>query len=182
MHLRPNEVHRNFSFRITANDAVTPTPECSVEVLLRLPVLTPLDGKASPQVRLDVPAYTDLPTPQHLPPGTGNVDTVVGTVVTLRAAADRPLVRAWVEYQPETSGAHPRPPSSPRSARPAPSASPRRSTRGRASYPARPRALLEAGPEAVHDRLPPGDAQQFHPCASRDDTHPSPTNDSTSCG
>jgi hypothetical protein len=98
MHLRPNEVHRNFRFRITANDAVT--PEFSVEVL-PLPVLVPLDGKPSPQLRLDLPRYTDLPSPQHLAPGTGNIDAIAGTVVTLRAAADRPLRRAWIEYQPE---------------------------------------------------------------------------------
>jgi hypothetical protein len=98
MHLKPNEVHRNFRFRITANDAIT--PEYSVEVL-PLPVLVPLDSKPSPQLRLDLPAYTDLPSPQNLPAGTGNIDTVAGTIVTLKAAADRPLRRAWIEYQPE---------------------------------------------------------------------------------
>jgi hypothetical protein len=102
MHLRPNEVHRNFRFRITANDAVT--PEFSVEVK-PLPVLVPLDGKPSPQLRLDLPRYTDLPSPQHVAPGTGNIDAVAGTVVTLRAAADRPLRRAWIEYQPEVAQA-----------------------------------------------------------------------------
>src|SRR5207247_1161375 len=72
MHLKPPEVHRNFRFRIRANDAET--PEYSVEVL-PLPVLVPLDGKPSPQLRLDLPSYTDLPSPQHLSPGTGNIDT-----------------------------------------------------------------------------------------------------------
>src|SRR5262249_18491707 len=42
----------------------------------------------------------DLP-PQDLPDGSGNIDAVRGTEVTLKAAADRPLVRAWIEYQPE---------------------------------------------------------------------------------
>ena len=59
-------------------------------------------GKASPQLRLDLPRYTDLPTPQYLPAGNGNIDAVSGTIVPLRAAADRPLRRAWIEYQPET--------------------------------------------------------------------------------
>jgi hypothetical protein len=98
MHLKPEEVQRNFRFHIVANDAVT--RDFNVEVL-PLPVLALLDGKPSPQVRLDFPRYTDLPTPQHLTPGTGNVEAVTGTIVTYRAAVDRPLKRAWVEYQPE---------------------------------------------------------------------------------
>lgn len=102
MTLRPNEVHRNFRFRILANDAAT--PEHKVEVLT-LPVLVPLDGKASPQVSLDFPEYTDLPSPHELPKGSGNLDVIAGTVVTLEAKADRPLKRAWIEYQPETAGA-----------------------------------------------------------------------------
>src|SRR5262245_947008 len=102
MQLRSTEVHRNFRFRLSANDATT--PEYSVEVL-QLPGLTSLDGKSSPQVRLDVPRYTDLPTPVDLPPGVGNIDTVAGTVVTLKAAADRKLRRAWIEYLPETTHA-----------------------------------------------------------------------------
>ncbi len=98
MHLKPEEVQRNFRFRILANDAVT--KEFAVEVL-PLPVLALLDGKPSPQVRLDFPRYTDLPSPQFLTPGTGNVEAVTGTIVTYRAAVDRPLRRAWIEYQPE---------------------------------------------------------------------------------
>src|SRR5207248_10504445 len=68
------------------------------------PVLVPLDGRPSPQVRLLFPAYTDRPT-QDLPDGTGNVEAVVGTAVAFRAAADRPLARAWVEYRPEQPAA-----------------------------------------------------------------------------
>src|SRR5262249_32329973 len=56
--------------------------------------------RPSPQVRLDFPAYTDL-SPEYLPDGSGNVEAVAGTVVTLRAAADRPLRSAWIEYVPE---------------------------------------------------------------------------------
>jgi hypothetical protein len=101
MHLKPDEVQRNFHFRVVANDGAT--PEYPVEVLA-LPRLVSLGGKPSPQVRLDLPRYTDLPTPQYLSPGVGNMDLFAGTVVTLRAAADRPLARAWVMYQPELAG------------------------------------------------------------------------------
>ena len=98
MILKPEEVQRNFSFRILANDATT--PEFAVEVR-PLPILVSRDGKPSPQVQLDYPRYTDLKTPHFLTPGTGNVEAVTGTIVTFRAAVDRPLKRAWIEYQPE---------------------------------------------------------------------------------
>jgi hypothetical protein len=101
IHLRPDEVLRSFRFRVTANDAVS--PEYSVEVLPP-PALVALGGKPSPQVRLRFPRYTDLPSPQDLPPGSGTIDGVLGTAVRLRAAADRPLRRAWVEYRPEVVG------------------------------------------------------------------------------
>ena len=98
MHLKPEEVQRSFRFRIVANDATT--PEFAVKVL-PLPGLVAVDGKPSPQVRLDFPRYTDLPSPQFLTPGVGNVEAVAGTVVMYRAAVDRPLKRAWLTYQPE---------------------------------------------------------------------------------
>lgn len=101
VHLKPDEVQRNFRFRLLAGDAVT--DEHAVEVL-PLPTLVPLDGRPSPQVRVDVPSYTDLPSPQALPAGIGNVEAVAGSVVTVRAASDRPLRRAWVEFQPDTQG------------------------------------------------------------------------------
>lgn len=101
VHLKPEEVQRNFHFRLRANDAVS--DEYAVEVL-PLPTLIPLNGQPSPQVRIDQPAYTDLPTPQALAPGIGNVELTAGSVVTLRAACDRPLRRARIEYQPEVQG------------------------------------------------------------------------------
>lgn len=101
LHLKPEEVQRNFRFSVFANDAVAGPFSVAV---LPLPVLVAIDGKPSPQVRLAPPAYTDLPSPQNLPPGQGNLDVVAGTVVSLRAAADRPLRRAWIEYQPELAG------------------------------------------------------------------------------
>jgi hypothetical protein len=97
-HLEPGRVQRNFRFQVRANDAVSPEYEVKV---LPPPSLVPLDGQPSPQLRLDYPAYTDLPSPYNLQAGTGNVEAVLGTQVTLRAAADRPLRRAWIEYQPE---------------------------------------------------------------------------------
>jgi hypothetical protein len=95
--LEPSRVQRNFTFQVRANDAVSERYRIAV---LPPPLLVPLGGRASPQVRLDYPAYTDLP-PIDLPDGSGNVEAVAGTVVTFRAAADRPLAGAWVEYQPE---------------------------------------------------------------------------------
>jgi hypothetical protein len=89
---------RGFRFRVVANDAMTADYEVLV---LQPPVLLPLDNKPSPQVTLDYPAYTGLATPQALPPGLGDVEAVAGTSITLRARADRPLQRAWVEYQPD---------------------------------------------------------------------------------
>jgi hypothetical protein len=95
--LEPGRVQRDFSFRVRANDAVSDEYRVTV---LPPPLLVPLGGKASPQVRLKFPAYTELPE-QDLPDGSGNVEAVAGTVVTLRAAANRELARAWVEFQPE---------------------------------------------------------------------------------
>lgn len=93
---RLGRMERSFHFVVRVHDAVL---DRSVEVLPP-PVLVPLDGRASPQVHLAYPAYSDL-RPQQLPAGSGNIDAVAGTVATLRAAADRPLARAWIEYQPE---------------------------------------------------------------------------------
>lgn len=95
--LRPGQVQRDFEFQVFANDNSTRPQRISV---LPPPVLTPLDGKASPQVRLTFPSYTDLPE-QELPDGSGNVEAPAGTVVTLRAAMDRPMGRAWIEQKPE---------------------------------------------------------------------------------
>ncbi|HXG09298.1 MAG TPA: hypothetical protein VNK04_05870, partial [Gemmataceae bacterium] len=99
--LKPGQARREIRFRVQANDAVSPGPDRWYRVVvLPPPSLAPLDGRASPQVRLRPPAYTDLPV-QDLPDGIGDIETVAGTHVTLRAAADRPLARAWIEYEPE---------------------------------------------------------------------------------
>ena len=96
--LEAGRVQRNFRFQVKANDAVS--AEYRVEVLPP-PSLVALDSKPSPQLQLFFPAYTGLPSPETLSPGTGNIDAVVGTAVRLRARVDRPLKRAWIEYQPE---------------------------------------------------------------------------------
>jgi hypothetical protein len=95
--LEPGRAKNSFSFEVRANDAVYRSKIIRVSPP---PLLTMLDGRPSPQVHLDFPPYTDLP-PQDLPDGSGNIDAVAGTIVTLRAAADRPLQRAWIEFLPE---------------------------------------------------------------------------------
>jgi hypothetical protein len=96
--LPAGRVERNFIFQVKANDAVS--PEYRVEVLPP-PSLVSLDSKPSPQLKLFYPAYTQLPSPDTLSPGNGNIDAVVGTAARLRARVDRPLQHAWIEYQPE---------------------------------------------------------------------------------
>ncbi len=90
-------VQRDFSFEVKANDAVSGPYRVQV---LPPPMLVALDDKPSPQVRLHYPAYTGLPSPESLSPGTGNIEAVTGTHVALRARADRPLARAWIEFRP----------------------------------------------------------------------------------
>jgi hypothetical protein len=94
---RRDRVERSFRFQVQANDAVSDWQEVAV---LPPPVLAPLDGRVSPLVHLDYPAYTDLP-PHDLPDGSGNIEAVAGTVATWRAATDRPVAKAWIEYRPE---------------------------------------------------------------------------------
>src|SRR5207253_1010479 len=94
---RLERVERSFRFQVHAHDAVSDWHAVSV---LPPPVLVPLDGRPTPQVRLIYPTYTDLPD-QDLPDGSGNIEAVLGTRATLRAATDRPVVKAWIEYRPE---------------------------------------------------------------------------------
>ncbi|HEV3261541.1 MAG TPA: hypothetical protein VG013_32120 [Gemmataceae bacterium] len=96
---RLDHVENSFVFQVRVNDAVSEELEVAV---LPPPVLVPLQGRSSPQVRLRYPAYTDLPD-QDLPDGSGNIEAVTGTVATLRAATDRPVARAWIEYEPRAS-------------------------------------------------------------------------------
>lgn len=95
--IEPTRIPRDFKFRVRANDANTGWQ--SVQVAPP-PVLIPLDGRPSPQLRLDFPRYTDL-APVDLPDGSGVIEGVAGTRVTLRAATDRPVARAYLGYRPE---------------------------------------------------------------------------------
>jgi hypothetical protein len=95
--IEPTRIPRDFQFRIRANDADTGWQSVSVHPP---PVLVPLDGRPSPQIRLDYPAYTDLP-PLALPDGSSVIECIAGTRVTIRAATDRPVARAWIGFRPE---------------------------------------------------------------------------------
>ncbi|MBO0696994.1 MAG: hypothetical protein J2P46_01240 [Zavarzinella sp.] len=95
--IEPTRIPRDFQFRVRANDADSGWQTVYV---LPPPVLVPLDGRPSPQLRLDFPAYTDLP-PTDLPDGSGVIECVAGTRVTLRAATDRPVARAWIGFRPD---------------------------------------------------------------------------------
>jgi hypothetical protein len=94
---RLDRAEKSFRLQVQANDAVSGWYEVEV---LPPPVLVPLDGRPSPQVTLEFPLYTDLPT-TDLPEGSGNIEAVAGTRVRFRAAADRRLSAAWIDYRPE---------------------------------------------------------------------------------
>lgn len=90
-------IPRHFRFRLRANDAETPWHAVAV---LPPPILVPLDDRPSPQINLEFPPYTQLP-PAELPDGSGIVEAVTGTKVTLRGATDRPIAKAWIGYRAE---------------------------------------------------------------------------------
>lgn len=91
-----------FRFRIYANDAVYPRRGQWHEVeVLPPPKFAMLNGLPSPQIELRFPEYTELPSPASLTPGTKHIEGIAGTHVTYRAAFDRPLERAWIEFRPE---------------------------------------------------------------------------------
>jgi hypothetical protein len=98
LRLEPGKVQRTFHFQVRANDAVSKEYEVQV---LPPPVLTSLGKLPSPQLQFSFPRYTGLPSPQTQTPGVGNIDAPAGTFVVLRAAADRKLGAAWIEYLPE---------------------------------------------------------------------------------
>ena len=96
--IEPGRIQRSFRFQVLAGDNET---EQYLVNVLPPPDLDLLDGHPSPQLRLHFPAYTDLPSPQVQAPGNGNIEAVLGTFVEFRAAANRPLRQAWLEYVPE---------------------------------------------------------------------------------
>jgi hypothetical protein len=96
-HLEPGRVQHDFRFQVRAHDAASPWRKVEV---LPPPQFAPLTGRPSPQIHLQYPQYTDLP-PQDLPDGVSSIEAIAGTHITLRAATDRPIVRAWLEYPPD---------------------------------------------------------------------------------
>jgi hypothetical protein len=94
VHLDADRVQRSFRFQVQAHDAVTGWNEVTV---LAPPQLVPLSGRPSPQIHLQFPTYTDLAA-LDLPDGASSFEAPAGTQVHLRAAVDRPVVRAWLEY------------------------------------------------------------------------------------
>src|SRR5262249_58220512 len=92
LRLDANRIPRTFRYQVNANDAVT---EWRTVKVVPPPQLVPIDGRPSPLVRLDFPTYTDL-HPLELPDGGGHIEGVTGTLVTLRAAVDRPVSRPCV--------------------------------------------------------------------------------------
>ena len=99
---RLDHLEHDFRFQVKVHDAESPWYQVKV---LPPPVLVPLDGRSTPQVRLHYPAYTDLGD-QDLEDGSGNIDAVAGTSATLRAATDRAVAHAWIEYRPEAPLVH----------------------------------------------------------------------------
>jgi hypothetical protein len=91
-------MQRNLRFQVRANDAQSSWQEVTV---LPPPQLVPLDGRASPQIDLEFPAYSDQPV-AHLPDGSATIEAIAGTTILLRAAVDRPLAKAWLEFPAET--------------------------------------------------------------------------------
>jgi hypothetical protein len=94
--LEPARVQRTFRYLVSANDANTGWRRVQVSVP---PHLAPLDGRPSPQIRLAYPNYTDL-QPSELPDGAGAMQVVFGTVAHVRAATDRNIVHAAVQFRP----------------------------------------------------------------------------------
>ncbi len=96
--LEPARVPRSFRYRVTAGDADTGWRNVAVTVP---PELVPLDGRSTPLVHLAYPKYCDLPS-RDLPDGTGSIEAILGTVMNIRAATDRPIERASLQWRPNT--------------------------------------------------------------------------------
>jgi hypothetical protein len=105
--IKPPSHRREIRFCVKANDALSPsqTGGWHVVALRQAPQLVALNGQPSPQISYVQPKYTRLPEHVTLPPGTGNVNVVAGTHVTLRGATDMPIARAWIEFKPLLPGA-----------------------------------------------------------------------------
>ncbi len=99
--IEAHRIPREFEFQLKANDGSTEW--FSVDVLPP-PKLVPLEGRASPQLHLAYPRYTDLP-PEDAKDGAATpIEAVHGTRIRLRAAADRRIVSAVLIPQAERDG------------------------------------------------------------------------------
>ena len=98
--LEAHRIPREFEFQLKANDGRTEWFSVNV---LPPPKLVPLDGRASPQMHLTFPRYTELP-PADLPDGASAVEAVHGTRIRFRAAADRRIVSAALIPQSDRDG------------------------------------------------------------------------------
>lgn len=90
-----------FQYRIVGGDGRFPEAGWKVVQVLQPPSFIELDGHPSPQISLHYPAYTQLPSPGVLSPGTRHLDMIQGTRVDFRAAVDRPLKSAYIELKPQ---------------------------------------------------------------------------------
>ncbi len=98
--LEAHRIPRDFEFRLNSGDGATEW--LKVEVAPP-PKLVPADGRASPQMHLTFPRYTNL-APADLPDGASTVEAVHGTRIRFRAAADRRIVSAALVPQVERDG------------------------------------------------------------------------------
>lgn len=93
--LEPNRVPRSFRYQVTANDASSGWHDVAVRVP---PELVPVEGRATPQLHLTFPVYTRLPaTP--LPDGACASQAVLGSTISVVAAANRPITHAEIRYR-----------------------------------------------------------------------------------
>jgi hypothetical protein len=95
----PGRLPESFSFRVISNDYETEWQ--SVEVAPP-PRLVDLGGRPSPRYHVSPPDYTGLPA-IDLPDGAGVLEIPVGTLVRMRAAADKRLVSAQLAFQGDKS-------------------------------------------------------------------------------
>ena len=98
--IEAHRITREFQFQLKANDGAT---EWFAVDVAPPPKLVPLDGRASPQIDLTFPRYTDLP-PATLPDGASAIEAVHGTRVHFRAAADRRIASAVLIPQIDRDG------------------------------------------------------------------------------
>jgi hypothetical protein len=91
-----------FKFRVVANDGSYPPGPVGwhfVDVVPP-PRLADLNGQPSPQVEVYPPVYTELPSPEKLPPGSKMIKAWAASAVVFRAATNREVANVWLEYRP----------------------------------------------------------------------------------